>query len=264
MAKSSTDKYRAPALDKGLDILELLATSPTGLTQAEISKRLGRAINEIYRMLDTLVRRHYITRSEQGDQYMLSLKLLVLANMHPPRRRLLDIAEPTMRTVSMKSEQSCHLATWEEGDVIIASAFSAPGNWRLSLRPGSLIGVYNTGSGQVMIAFQKSEQQKRMLTEHSLVQGEERPSPEEFEKILTKIRAVGYAREPSQTTVGVVNLSFPILDPSGNAIACLTCPYLQRIDDYETPSLDQTTTLFEAAATDISRQISGVTEDKQQ
>ena len=31
------DRYRAPALDKGLDILELLADIDGGLTQAEIS-----------------------------------------------------------------------------------------------------------------------------------------------------------------------------------------------------------------------------------
>ena len=59
MTKDDGDKYRAPALDKGLDILEFLAASPTGLSQAEISKGLGRATNEIYRMLNTLVRRPY-------------------------------------------------------------------------------------------------------------------------------------------------------------------------------------------------------------
>ena len=56
------DRYRAPALDKGLDILELLAGIDGGLTQAEIAKRLGRSPNEFYRMLDRLVRRGYVTR----------------------------------------------------------------------------------------------------------------------------------------------------------------------------------------------------------
>lgn len=36
------DRYRAPALDKGLDMLELLAEIDGGLTQAEIAKSLGR------------------------------------------------------------------------------------------------------------------------------------------------------------------------------------------------------------------------------
>ena len=36
------EKYRAPALDKGLDILELLATAETGMSQAEIAKAESR------------------------------------------------------------------------------------------------------------------------------------------------------------------------------------------------------------------------------
>lgn len=46
------ERYRAPALDKRLDILELLAGVDGGLSQAEIAKRLGRSANEFYRMLD--------------------------------------------------------------------------------------------------------------------------------------------------------------------------------------------------------------------
>ena len=82
-------------------------------------------------------------------------------------------------------------------------------------------------------------------------------NPSELERIITKIRSDGYAHEPSQTAVGVINLSFPILDPSGNAIACLTCPFLQRIDDYEAPSLEQTIEFFCIAAEEISQMISG-------
>ena len=57
MSDEENDRYRAPALDKGLDILELLAAVDGGLTQAEIAKRLGRSPNEFYRMLDRLVKR---------------------------------------------------------------------------------------------------------------------------------------------------------------------------------------------------------------
>lgn len=250
-------KYRAPALDKGLDILELLAASPTAMSQAEIAKALNRTTNENYRMLDTLVRRNYLARSAEGDRYMLSLKMLVLANTHPPRRRLLDITDPLMRQLSMDCEQSSHLAIWEDGDLVIASAFSAPGNWRLSLRPGSVIGLYNTGSGQILAAFQSEQVREKMLAEHQLVTGEEAPSTSGFDEILNKLRAKGYSTAPSQTVRGATNLSFPILDPTGAAIAALTCPFIERIDDYQAPDIDQVTAQFRTAAHEIGKQING-------
>ncbi|MEY8828671.1 IclR family transcriptional regulator [Sedimentitalea sp. XS_ASV28] len=252
-----TGKYRAPALDKGLDILEFLAASPEGLTKVEIAKGLGRTANEIYRMLSTLERRNYVTSSPGGDKFMLSLKLLMLANAHPPRRRLLDIAEPLMRQFTQKSEQSSHLALWEDGNVVISSSMSAPGNWRLALRPGATVGMYNTGSGFVLVAFQPDQTRKRMIGEHHLVKGEDRIPDAAFLKTLDHVKEVGFSRGASQTLTGVINLSFPILDPSGCAIAAFTCPYIERIDDYDAPRLEDVIAMAGEAAQQIGRQVSG-------
>lgn len=257
MTAGSDEKYRAPALDKGLDILELLAASPTGLTQAEISKGLDRRPNEIYRMLETLRRRRYVTRTVEGDRYSLSLRLLVLANMHPPHRRLLDIAEPLMREFAKKAEQSVHLATIEGGQLVIVTSFSAPGNWRLSIRPGSVIGLYNTGSGMVLTAFSDEKTRKMLVDEHQLVPGEVEPDQATFNKLLDEIKAKGYSDQPSQTVVGAINLSIPILDPEGNAIAAITCPFLKRIDRYNAPDLPEVTEILRSTAAEIAAQVHG-------
>ncbi len=263
MAAESEGKYRAPALDKGLDILEFLADSPTGLTQGEIAKGLGRTPNEIYRMLDTLVRRHYVTRSPEGDKYTLSLRLLILANMHPPRRRLLDIAEPLLRRAVTRGEQSLHLALWEDGEVVIATSFSAPGNWRLSLRPGSVVGLYNTGSGRVLVTFQDADTRDRMIREHALVSGEKKLPRAEFDALIEQTRVKGYVREPSGTTVGVINISVPVLDPFGHALAVLTCPFLERIDGYKAPDLEEVTGLMQETAREIGEQLNGTIQEGQ-
>jgi DNA-binding CsgD family transcriptional regulator len=52
--------YAAPALEKGLDILELLAKQAEGLTRREIAERLGRSVSEIFRMIEALTRRSYL------------------------------------------------------------------------------------------------------------------------------------------------------------------------------------------------------------
>jgi hypothetical protein len=42
-------RYSAPALEKGLDIIELLVGHPEGLSLAELAKELGRTTAEIFR-----------------------------------------------------------------------------------------------------------------------------------------------------------------------------------------------------------------------
>jgi len=81
------ERYRAPALDKGLDILELLASRDGAMSQVEIAKSLDRSAGEIFRMLNRLVRRGYVQRTEE-DRYALTLKLFELAHATPPLGRL--------------------------------------------------------------------------------------------------------------------------------------------------------------------------------
>jgi hypothetical protein len=53
-ASSTSEKYAAPALDKGLDILEVLADAAQGMTLNGIAKVLNRTTSEIFRMVVTL------------------------------------------------------------------------------------------------------------------------------------------------------------------------------------------------------------------
>jgi DNA-binding IclR family transcriptional regulator len=53
-------RYAAPALEKGLDILELLSLRDEGLSQRQLADALQRSVGEIYRMLACLVERGYV------------------------------------------------------------------------------------------------------------------------------------------------------------------------------------------------------------
>nr|WP_321509935.1 helix-turn-helix domain-containing protein [uncultured Celeribacter sp.] len=91
-AHHDESKYRAPALPKGLDILELLASEAEGRTQAETAKTLGRTTSEIFRMLMVLRDRSYVEPSEDDDRYYLTTRMFELAHRHPPVRRLTSLA----------------------------------------------------------------------------------------------------------------------------------------------------------------------------
>ena len=100
--------YRAPALDKGLDIIELLAVSSVGLTQAQIASHLNKSVNEIYRMLNTLKERDYLEFDQKSDQYKLSYKLLNLVATFNPTKSLLEKANSVMKEISAITNQSIH------------------------------------------------------------------------------------------------------------------------------------------------------------
>jgi DNA-binding IclR family transcriptional regulator len=248
-ASAAADQYRAPALDKGLDILELLSGAPAGLTRAEIVRELGRSQSEIYRMLERLVARHYVLRSVEGDRYSVSYKMFALGTRHPPLKRLLTPAVPLMNRFSEKARQSCHLGVDDRGDLTIVAQVDSPDNWGLTIRLGAHIDLLKTGSGRVMLAFQDETARAVMLREHAEHDGAA-PTPRNFAAILGEIRARGYWQGESLQARGVVDISAPVLGVEG-ALAVLTCPFVQRQDTEPAPGLHDVMKALRAMAQDL-------------
>jgi DNA-binding IclR family transcriptional regulator len=133
---------------------------------------------------------------------------------------------------------------YDRGNLLVIAQVDGPGTWGMSVRLGSRVGLIDTGSGRVMLAFQTIEQRAQMLAEHTKVKGEVTIDRDALEAACERIRAAGFSQKDSQQTFGVTDVTFPILGPSGQAIAALTCPYLKRIDEYVAPTLAAATTLL--------------------
>jgi DNA-binding IclR family transcriptional regulator len=249
---AAEDRYRAPALDKGLDILELLASQPHGLTRAEIVKEMDRSASEIYRMLERLVARQYVMRSPSGDRYALSLKLFALANMHPPLSRLINQALPVMDEFTRKAEQSCHMGVYDRGNVLICAQVNSPMGWSFSVPRGTRVGLLDTASGHLLLAYADANSYQRMMAEHTPLDGEVPTTEEALRSKLADIREQGYLERNSAQTQGVMDISFPILGPDNGALATLTCPYIQRIDSHIGPDVTEVRQLLKKAATTLS------------
>jgi DNA-binding IclR family transcriptional regulator len=250
VATDELEKYRAPALDKGLDILELLAGTDEGLSQAEIAKALERTPNEIYRMLDRLVRRAYVRRTV-GDRYEITLKLFELAHARPPMHRLVSQAMPVLRRFAREAEQACHLVVYDRNILVVIAQVDSPGYWNVSIRVGSRISMVNTGSGHVFLAFASSEERAMMLDEPG-ARTREKLSPQ-LSSRLKVVKAQGFETMPSLQVSGVTNLSVPVFGPLGTVIAALTSPYTERLDRKDAPAINAALKLLMRAAQEISQ-----------
>jgi DNA-binding IclR family transcriptional regulator len=220
-------RYAAPALEKGLDILELLASVSEALTHSEIANRLGRTIPELFRMLVCLEERGYISRTGPDERYQLTLRLFEIVHRHHPLQRLIAQARPLVRQVASDIGQSCHLAMINHAEVVVVAQFDAPGIMGFSVRLGANIDLLNTASGHVILAFQSDELRARTLAAWRL--RSRGPIPPGLYRHLDQIRRRGYEELDSYQVHGVVNISYPVLNQHGEAIAAMTVPFLARI-----------------------------------
>ncbi|AJY44808.1 IclR family transcriptional regulator [Martelella endophytica] len=246
MSTDDSDRYRAPALDKGLDIYELLAETDGTLSQAEIAKALGRTPNEIYRMLDRLVRREYIRRTPE-DRYEITLKMFELVHARPPLRRLVSQAIPLLQHVAQEAGQSCHIVVFDRDAAVVVAQVDAPSYWSLAVRVGTRLKLTSTGSGLVFLAFSTAENRALML------KGAGETMSAEIEGQLEAIRRDGYTITPSEQIAGVTNVSAPVIGPLGSVMAVITSPYTERLDRTITDDRDRTLKLVREAAASLSK-----------
>lgn len=217
-------KYRAPALEKGLDILQLLNSEQAPLTLSVICQRLGRSQGEIFRMVQVLQARGFIGQDPSTDGYHLTDLLFSMAMRQPMTHNLVEVAIPTMGALANEIGQSCHLAVHARGDIVVVARMESMEQIGFTVRVGYRREITKTASGLTLFAFQPDEVRARWLT---LV--EPRPSPAEVKKFMATaadVRSDGFAREASSVVNGVTDISAPILQ-GDRAIAALTVPYIK-------------------------------------
>jgi len=254
VAETEARLYAAPALEKGLDILEALCRSERPLTQKEIAQILGRSVGEIYRMIACLVGRNYVTLADESS-YAITTKLFELAHVNPPTHRLLFEATPIMQRLAGELDQSCHLTIYGQGKQVVLCKVDTPSGMGFAVRAGAELDVLISASGRVLLAFQDDETRKLRI-EESLQRRPEQANPQ-IGTLLDSIRAAGYESIPSVQVRGLFAVSFPILDTQGRAIAALTVPYAERIDQVQRKSIPEVTDALRRAARTLSARIGG-------
>ena len=222
-------RYPTPALEKGLDILELFASTPGGLTVSEVARLLNRTVSEIFRMLLCLEQRGYLAQSENRERYHLTLRLFRLAQEHPPTKRLVTEALPIMHGVAHELRQSCHMGVVDGGHVVILAQVDSPESTGFYVKMGSKVDLMHAATGHVILAHLDEDACRRALEEWTNEAKKKKPA--DLDDHLAKIRRRGYESRASYEVKGVVNISFPVLSAQGNAVAGLTVPYVKRIED---------------------------------
>jgi DNA-binding IclR family transcriptional regulator len=189
-APKASSRYPTPALEKGLDILEMFASEPTGLTKSDVARKLGRTISEIFRMLVCLEERGYIAQSPDSDRYNLTLHLFRLAQEHPPIKRMTMQALPIMQQVAHELSQSCHLGVLNVGQVVIIAQVDSPVSPGFYVKAGAVVDLMHAATGHVILAHQTQEARARAI--QTWCKRNKTEAPRDLTSHLAAIRERGY------------------------------------------------------------------------
>jgi DNA-binding IclR family transcriptional regulator len=217
--------YSAPALEKGLAIIELLANAQKPLSMRAIADRIGRSKGEIFRMVFVLVERGYLLRDAVTDELTLSNRLFELGMRAPRSRELVEVAIPAMERLSGRIGHSSHLVVVNKGETVVIGNALGSAEVSFTLRLGYRRRALDATSGQVIIAFQDVVRRKEMIGGGALPKG---MTASKLAKRLDEIASRGFLIAPSHDVMGVTDVCAPILNSQKHALASIVVPCLSR------------------------------------
>lgn len=244
-------KYAAPALEKGLDIIELLAKRPESLSQSEIAAKLGRSVGEIFRMITVLEDRGYVKPDEGSDKYHLTLKLFGVVHQHTPVRRLTTIAGPYLQQLSQTIQQSSHLSVSRGKEILVIAQQDSNTDRNFGTRVGARAPIFQSCSGSVIYAFSNDQQRANIISAVKTA-GAKTPNQKDLLEINSRIKNTGFVKAKSRQISGVVDIGYPVFGHSDEIVAALVVPFLKQLDNGHHMQLKDSLTHIEKVAKAIS------------
>lgn len=246
-------KYRAPALEKGLDVLELLSAQGEPMTPSQMSVTLGRSVSELFRMIQVLEFRGYIEQSPDG--YRLTNRLFTLGMAQAPIKSLVDVAMPAMRDLASDTRQSCHLVVPSGDQIVVIARIESPGDLGYSVRIGYRRSILDATSG--LIFYSRSNPRTRKHLHDNLVSLFGDAAVAEFAERAVAMTRGPHVERPSDFVIGVTDLVAPIMGSDG-VIATLITPFIEQAS--VVCSKAEAATLLVQTAEAISEQMSAVSQ----
>jgi DNA-binding IclR family transcriptional regulator len=219
-------RYRAPALEKGLDILEVLADSRLPLSQVELAQKLGRSQSEFFRMLTCLEDRGYIIRESESGRFKMTLRLYELGHKQNATSMLRSAARVPMEKLTEEIGQACHLSVQSGSSLLILMERMPSRRICLAVGEGTTYPLVETTSGKFLLSQLSDEEVKTFVVTDETFAAK---SSRERKCILGEVQSLrknGYVVTKSSVTEGVTDIATMVGARGTDTAAVLVVPYL--------------------------------------
>ncbi len=205
------------SLEKALDVLEAIGSSPAGLTKAELAEQVPLPRTTLYRMLGSLVERGMIRRDPLRKVYRLGFRYLGLVRNAYLKPDLVAAATSELRALRDFTGETSYLAILDGNQVLSLERCDGAHTTRSAAALGQSKPVYCTGQGKAILSVLGEPERGKILkglnlvefSPHTLI--DHRQLQVELE--VTKTR--GYAIDDEEIVLGVRCVAAPIVDDNG-------------------------------------------------
>jgi DNA-binding IclR family transcriptional regulator len=214
----------APALQRGLALLQALASRPNGASQSELATLLQLPQTAVHRIAAALEHLGYIQKHAPSRTLRVTQKLLLLGQPYSGGRTLIEACIPTLRNISKLTNETTQLCVLASAQCIILEQIPSRHPFKYVVDLGSRAPAQCCAPGKAMLAFLPEPDRRQIIealefhpyTPTSILTGEA------LEKELEEVRERGYALDKGEHFEGIHCIAAPLLDAHGLPFAAIT------------------------------------------
>jgi DNA-binding IclR family transcriptional regulator len=218
-------EHTTQTLERGLDLLLVFSESNPLLSAAQLAEQSGLPLSTVYRLLQTLEARGFVTPGG-GGRYQLGPSILAMV---PVLRRRLDqgiggVALPIMEELAATTGETVILTVCSNSLAVCIQSVESDQALRLSFRRGVINPLWCGASAKVLLAYLDRETQVAVI-EQAVGQSYANGIRVEAEALvgqLIAIRANGYACTSDEVDRGVRAVAVPVLQAGRQLLAGLS------------------------------------------
>jgi IclR family transcriptional regulator, KDG regulon repressor len=250
-------KKGSPAVDRALNILEVISQGAAGMTNAQLARRLGIPKSSASNILGILQERGYVCRFPDSGRYKLGYTLLSLGRKVVETSEIRELTLPFMRDLSEKCDLTCHLAILGQGDAVHLEKVVARRYFQAdkSRSVGDRVGLHSSSVGKAMLAWRARPVLDSVLGTRDLYRFTSKTVTSRMRLLaqLEQARKQGYTFDDEECRLGWRCVGAPIFDQLGNTMVaiCVTGTLSELIDSNIPPA----TAALKETAQRISRQV---------
>jgi DNA-binding IclR family transcriptional regulator len=205
-------------------ILDCLASGPSGRGLAEVARAVGLHIATTRRLLMTLTELELVKQSGENRKYSLGLKILLMAKRAGANLDLRQISLPFLHELMEKTGETANLVIEDKGEAVYIEQVESVSYLRTANKLGSRAPLYCTAAGKVLLASRRPQERRELLKSLSLRRFTSRTivRKEQLLRELERISNQDLAIDNEEQMVGERCIAVPVRDHTGRVIGAVS------------------------------------------
>ena len=222
-------RKRTSGIDRTLQILDILAERQVAMTVYELAKSAGAPASTIYRLVDELVERGLLSRTEDNAIW-LGPRLMRYGLIYRGQMDAFALAEQEMRRLARKTGETVQICANDDNMMLVVAMARGEGHFRITSDVGTRVPLNWTASGRLLLGHLPEAERIARFARHG------RPSrtglaETDPRRLSDQSEADFRARLAIQTNTSefaVTCIASPIRDAVGTCIATISIVLADR------------------------------------